>query len=239
MTHLPHSQQTKLNTAFIVEQLLSMDKLLGIFSALGIPLLKIKRNQKITPEKSIDIVILFKEPWSSRDCNSLWGSTSQGWPAALFLLGPTLDLVDWALHPCPHSSHPRYNEEEKKWKGVLREIAYAAGATFLPVRLNVLRLTKLWPAQRAWMCPVPHAADHRGLAFWVGTPGRSPWQRSLAEAEPTWIPTCHGAPETASSGKGKLLPSAGASGRDKKLSASPVSHIPASSQLSLLTCYFV
>ena len=62
MTHLPHSQQTKLNTAFIVEQLLSMDKLLGIFSALGIPLLKIKRNQKITPEKSIDIVILYKEP---------------------------------------------------------------------------------------------------------------------------------------------------------------------------------
>lgn len=62
MTHLPHSQQTKLNTAFIVEQLLSMDKLLGIFSALGIPLLQIKRNQKITPEKSIDIVILFKGP---------------------------------------------------------------------------------------------------------------------------------------------------------------------------------
>lgn len=76
------------------------------------------------------------------------------------------------------------------------------------------------------MCPVPHAADHRGLAFWVGTPGRSPWQRSLAEAEPTWIPTRHGAPETASAGKGKSLPSAGASGRDKKLSASPVSHIP-------------
>lgn len=38
---------------------------------------------------------------------------------------------------------PRYNEDEKKWEGVLREIAYAAGATFLPVRLNVLRLTKM------------------------------------------------------------------------------------------------
>ncbi|XP_073667148.1 kelch-like protein 40 isoform X3 [Tursiops truncatus] len=37
----------------------------------------------------------------------------------------------------------KYNEDEKKWEGVLREIAYAAGATFLPVRLNVLRLTKL------------------------------------------------------------------------------------------------
>ncbi|KAB0393320.1 hypothetical protein E2I00_006536, partial [Balaenoptera physalus] len=37
----------------------------------------------------------------------------------------------------------RYNEDEKKWEGVLREVTYAAGATFLPVRLNVLRLTKL------------------------------------------------------------------------------------------------
>lgn len=37
----------------------------------------------------------------------------------------------------------RYNEDEKKWEGVLREITYAAGATFLPVRLNVLRLTKM------------------------------------------------------------------------------------------------
>lgn len=37
----------------------------------------------------------------------------------------------------------RFNEDEKKWEGVLREIAYAAGATFLPVRLNVLRLTKM------------------------------------------------------------------------------------------------
>ena len=62
MTHLSHSQRTKLNTAFIVEQLLSTDKLLGIFSALGIPLLQIKRNQKITPEKQIDIAILFEGP---------------------------------------------------------------------------------------------------------------------------------------------------------------------------------
>lgn len=89
MTHLPHSQQTKLNTAFIVEQLLSMDKLLGIFSALGIPLLQIKRNQKITPEKPIDIVILFKGPWSSRDCNSPRGSTSQG------SQGNSYSLLNW------------------------------------------------------------------------------------------------------------------------------------------------
>lgn len=37
----------------------------------------------------------------------------------------------------------RYDEEQKKWEGVLREIQYASGATFLPVRLNVLRLTKM------------------------------------------------------------------------------------------------
>lgn len=40
-------------------------------------------------------------------------------------------------------SLPRYDEEQKKWEGVLREIQYASGATFLPVRLNVLRLTKM------------------------------------------------------------------------------------------------
>ncbi|XP_075994228.1 kelch-like protein 40b [Genypterus blacodes] len=37
----------------------------------------------------------------------------------------------------------RYNEKEKKWNGVLREIQYAAGATVLGVRLNTLRLTKM------------------------------------------------------------------------------------------------
>lgn len=54
------------------------------------------------------------------------------------LLGPPLRSAD-RVPPCP----TRYNEDEKKWEGVLREIAYAAGATFLPVRLNVLRLTKM------------------------------------------------------------------------------------------------
>ncbi|KAM8881417.1 kelch-like protein 40b [Synchiropus picturatus] len=37
----------------------------------------------------------------------------------------------------------RYNEDEKKWTGVLREIQYAAGSTILGVRLNTLRLTKM------------------------------------------------------------------------------------------------
>ncbi|KAM4689631.1 kelch-like protein 40 [Discoglossus pictus] len=37
----------------------------------------------------------------------------------------------------------RFNEEEKKWEGILREIRYASGATFLTARLNILRLTKI------------------------------------------------------------------------------------------------
>ncbi|XP_057680963.1 kelch-like protein 40b [Corythoichthys intestinalis] len=37
----------------------------------------------------------------------------------------------------------RYNETEKKWNGILREIQYASGATILAVRLNTLRLTKM------------------------------------------------------------------------------------------------
>ncbi|XP_012723873.2 kelch-like protein 40a [Fundulus heteroclitus] len=37
----------------------------------------------------------------------------------------------------------RYDESEKCWSGILREICYAEGASILPVRLNTLRLTKL------------------------------------------------------------------------------------------------
>ncbi|XP_038156453.1 kelch-like protein 40a [Cyprinodon tularosa] len=37
----------------------------------------------------------------------------------------------------------RYDESEKCWTGILREICYAEGSTILPVRLNTLRLTKL------------------------------------------------------------------------------------------------
>uniref|UniRef100_A0A8C9PC13 Kelch like family member 40 n=1 Tax=Spermophilus dauricus TaxID=99837 RepID=A0A8C9PC13_SPEDA len=55
----------------------------------------------------------------------------------------TLETESGELVPTELNDIWRYNEEEKKWEGVLREIAYAAGATFLPVRLNVLRLTKM------------------------------------------------------------------------------------------------
>ncbi|XP_023140301.1 kelch-like protein 40a [Amphiprion ocellaris] len=37
----------------------------------------------------------------------------------------------------------RYDEAEKCWNGILREISYAEGSTILPVSLNTLRLTKL------------------------------------------------------------------------------------------------
>ncbi|XP_063063525.1 kelch-like protein 40b [Engraulis encrasicolus] len=37
----------------------------------------------------------------------------------------------------------RYDEGERKWKGILREIQYASGATIQGVKLNTLRLTKM------------------------------------------------------------------------------------------------
>ncbi|XP_035535683.1 kelch-like protein 40b [Morone saxatilis] len=37
----------------------------------------------------------------------------------------------------------RYDETEKKWTGILREIKYASGSTILGVRLNTLRLNKM------------------------------------------------------------------------------------------------
>ncbi|XP_005860494.1 PREDICTED: kelch-like protein 40 [Myotis brandtii] len=55
----------------------------------------------------------------------------------------TLETESGELVPTELNDIWRYNEEEKKWEGVLRELAYATGATFLPVRLNVLRLTKM------------------------------------------------------------------------------------------------
>lgn len=37
----------------------------------------------------------------------------------------------------------RYDESDKCWNGILREISYAEGSTVLHVRLNTVRLTKL------------------------------------------------------------------------------------------------
>ncbi|XP_038611856.1 kelch-like protein 40 [Tachyglossus aculeatus] len=63
----------------------------------------------------------------------------------LFAVGgfATLETASGELVPTELNDIWRYDEEEKKWQGVLREIPYAAGATFLPVRLNVLRLSKM------------------------------------------------------------------------------------------------
>ncbi|XP_035526783.1 kelch-like protein 40a [Morone saxatilis] len=61
-------------------------------------------------------------------------------------------LGGFAMMPSETSEEPvptemtdiwRYDESEKCWNGILREISYAEGATILPVRLNTLRLTKL------------------------------------------------------------------------------------------------
>ncbi|XP_068197197.1 kelch-like protein 40a [Antennarius striatus] len=61
-------------------------------------------------------------------------------------------LGGFALMPSDTSEEPlptemtdiwRYDESEKRWNGILREIRYAEGSTVLPVRLNTLRLTKL------------------------------------------------------------------------------------------------
>ncbi|XP_060681167.1 kelch-like protein 40b [Hemiscyllium ocellatum] len=37
----------------------------------------------------------------------------------------------------------KYDDDKKEWFGILREIPYASTATFLPVRLNILRMSKL------------------------------------------------------------------------------------------------
>ncbi|XP_053121584.1 kelch-like protein 40 [Hemicordylus capensis] len=63
----------------------------------------------------------------------------------LYLIGgfATVETESGDLVPTELNDVWRYDEEGKKWDGVLREIQYASGATFLPVRLNVLRLTKM------------------------------------------------------------------------------------------------
>ncbi|XP_015667881.1 kelch-like protein 40 [Protobothrops mucrosquamatus] len=63
----------------------------------------------------------------------------------LYLIGgfATVESESGELVPTELNDVWRYDEEGKKWEGVLQEIQYASSATFLPVRLNVLRLTKM------------------------------------------------------------------------------------------------
>ncbi|XP_043921981.1 kelch-like protein 40 [Protopterus annectens] len=64
---------------------------------------------------------------------------------SLFAIGGFAMIQTDAEEPAPTEITDvwRYEEEEGKWIGILREIPYASGATFLPTRLNTLRLTKL------------------------------------------------------------------------------------------------
>ncbi|XP_026169236.1 kelch-like protein 40a [Mastacembelus armatus] len=72
---------------------------------------------------------------------------------SLFSMGGFLYAVGgYAMMPSDTNDEPvptemtdmwRYDESEKCWNGILREICYAEGSTVLPVRLNTLRLTKL------------------------------------------------------------------------------------------------
>ncbi|XP_017276336.1 kelch-like protein 40a [Kryptolebias marmoratus] len=71
----------------------------------------------------------------------------------LLSMGGSLYAVGgFAMMPSETSENPvptemtdiwRYDEPEGSWNGILREICYAEGSTILPVRLNILRLTKL------------------------------------------------------------------------------------------------
>ncbi|XP_040208145.1 kelch-like protein 40 [Rana temporaria] len=63
----------------------------------------------------------------------------------LFAIGgfATVENESEELVPTELNDIWRYNEDEKTWEGMLREIRYASGATFIPVRLNTLRLTKM------------------------------------------------------------------------------------------------
>lgn len=73
----------------------------------------------------------------------LWPNNSRGTSQLGFTTKESSRREGEETFPHHYLSLPRYEEEQKKWEGVLREIQYASGATFLPVRLNVLRLTKM------------------------------------------------------------------------------------------------
>ncbi|ETE61556.1 Kelch repeat and BTB domain-containing protein 5, partial [Ophiophagus hannah] len=96
---------------------------------------------------SVEVYDIAKDKWESfvdfpqeRSSVSL---VSLG--GTLYLIGgfATIESESGELVPTELNDVWRYDEEGKKWEGVLREIQYASGATFIPVRLNVLRLTKM------------------------------------------------------------------------------------------------
>ncbi|XP_019943219.2 kelch-like protein 40b [Paralichthys olivaceus] len=80
----------------------------------------------------------FPQERSSLNLVSLAGSLYAVGGFAMMPLEDSEDII-----PKEMNDIWRYNESEKKWTGVLREIQYASGATVLGVRLNTLRLTKM------------------------------------------------------------------------------------------------
>ncbi|CAK6972083.1 kelch-like protein 40b [Scomber scombrus] len=82
--------------------------------------------------------VAFPQERSSLNLVSLAGSLFAVGGFAMMPLEDSDELV-----PREMNDIWRYNEAEKKWTGVLREILYASGATVLGVRLNTLRLTKM------------------------------------------------------------------------------------------------
>lgn len=63
---------------------------------------------------------------------SLYGEEALSFQLLIILLKTQTCVI-------PH----RYDESDRCWTGILREITYAEGATVLPASLNILRLNKL------------------------------------------------------------------------------------------------
>ncbi|XP_077591828.1 kelch-like protein 40b [Stigmatopora nigra] len=80
----------------------------------------------------------FPQERSSLNLVSLGGSLFAVGGFAMMPLEDSEDII-----PKEMNDIWRYNEKEKKWTGILREIQYASGTTILAVRLNTLRLTKM------------------------------------------------------------------------------------------------
>ncbi|KAG8009485.1 Kelch-like protein 40 [Nibea albiflora] len=91
----------------------------------------------IASNKWSDFVV-FPQERSSMNLVSLGGLLYAAGGFAMMPLEDSDELV-----PKEMNDIWRYDEAEKKWNGILREIQYASGATILGVRLNTLRLTKM------------------------------------------------------------------------------------------------
>lgn len=82
--------------------------------------------------------VAFPQERSSLNLVSLAGSLYAIGGFAMMPLEDSDDII-----PKEMNDIWRFDETERKWNGILREIKYASGATILGVRLNTLRLTKM------------------------------------------------------------------------------------------------